>query len=555
MVKHIAKIVLGEELYNIKDTDARSDLNNHASNTDIHVTAAEKEYWNSKVNPPSYSAPTAKQLTYTGEAQDLLNPGSSTSGSIQYSTDETNWSTTIPQGTNAGTYTVYWKFAGSEIVYVDSTAISVTIAKANPTYTAPTAKTLTYNGNVQELINAGTTDDGTTSYSDDNENWSSSIPQGTNAGSYTVYWKLTGDANHNDVASTAISVSIAKVTPTVTAPTAKTGLVYTDSAQQLVNAGFADFGTLQYSLDDETYSTSVPSGTNAGDYSVYYRVIGDSNVNDVAATSISVSITKANRSASFSGNSTTLSVGDTNTISVTTTGSPTITLSSSDTNVATISGMTVTAAGGGTTTITATVAGDNNYNSTSISYTLTVQFGNGVYAIYSDGSLRTAANADTNAIGVAIITDDCKVIIDKTNTTQSVWDSQYERNGVISGCTATDYAWMSDFAGVSNTNAIASVANGGEAAKYCRQHSLTIGGVIKQGYLAAAGELFSVSKNSTDINTIMTIIGGTAFTTNSCWTSTQQQRRSQSAWCLEGLYVSKEDKDDSYYVRPFYPLD
>jgi len=87
MVKHIAKIVLGEELYNIKDTEVRGDLNSHESNTNVHVTAAEKEYWNSKVNPPSYSAPTAKSLTYIGEPQALLNAGSSTAGTIQYSID------------------------------------------------------------------------------------------------------------------------------------------------------------------------------------------------------------------------------------------------------------------------------------------------------------------------------------------------------------------------------------------------------------------------------------------------------------------------------------
>lgn len=57
-------------------------FNTHAANTDIHVTAAEKEYWNNKVNAPSYSAPTAKTLTYTGSAQDLLNAGSSTAGTI-----------------------------------------------------------------------------------------------------------------------------------------------------------------------------------------------------------------------------------------------------------------------------------------------------------------------------------------------------------------------------------------------------------------------------------------------------------------------------------------
>ena len=243
---------------------------------------------------PAYSSPSAKSLTYTGSAQDLLNAGSTSDGTIQYSGDGgTTWSTAIPQGTNAGDYTPQWKLVGdNNHSDVSAITINVSISKAAPTYTAPTAKTLTYNGGAQELFNAGTSNDGTISYSSDNENWGSSIPQGTNAGSYTVYWKLTGDANHNDVASTAISVSIAKVTPAVTAPMAKTGLVYDGTAQGLVNAGSTDFGTLQYSLDDETYGTGIPSGTNAGDYTVYYKVVGDSNINDVAAQSVSCSIAK-----------------------------------------------------------------------------------------------------------------------------------------------------------------------------------------------------------------------------------------------------------------------
>ena len=390
-------------------------------------------------------------------------------------------------------YTVYWKFVGSEIVYIDSTAINVTIAKANPTYTAPTAKTLVYNGNEQELLNVGTTNDGTINYSDDNENWGSSIPQGTNAGSHTVYWKLTGDANHDDVASTAISVSIAKVTPTVTAPTAKTGLVYDGTAQELVNAGSTDFGTLQYSLDDETYGTSVPSVTNAGDYTVYYKVVGDNNINDVAAQSVSCNIGKADRSVTISDNQTNMTPSQSNTITITATGNPAsslISVTSSNTAVATISGTTVNAVDVGTTTITATVASDTNYNSGSASYSLNVVWPNGIYAAYADGSMRTADNADTNAIGVVVITDNCKFIIDKTNNTKAAWDTQYLTNAVIAGCFATDDAntAKTNYTGVSNTNAIAAVATGGEAAKYCRSCSKTIAGKTVYGYLGACGE-------------------------------------------------------------------
>lgn len=536
-VKYISNLISGEDIYYLKDAEARTNLADKISKEEYAegvvvdstryytVTGAEKEYWNSKVNPPSYSAPTAKNLTYTGEAQTLLNAGSSTVGTIQYSEDETNWSTSIPTGTNAGTYTVYWKFAGSEIVYVDSTAINVTIAKAAPTYTAPTAKTLTYNGGAQELLNAGTSNDGTISYSSDNENWGSSIPQGTNADDYTVYWKLTGDANHNDVAYTAISVSIAKVTPTVTVPTAKTGLAYNGTAQELVNTGSIDFGTLQYSLDDETYSTSVPSGTNAGNYTVYYKVVGDSNINDVAAQSISCSIAKADRTVTISDNQTNMTPGQTNTITITATGNPAsslISVTSSNTAVATINGMTVNAVGGGTTTITATVGSDTNYNSGSASYSLNVAWPNGIYAAYADGSMRTVANADTNAIGVAVITDNCKFIIDKGNETTAKWDNSYSTNGVISGCFATDdtNTAKTDYAGVTNTNAIAAVASGGEAAKHCRSCSKTINGSTVYGYLGACGEWNVAYANKSDITAMMSAIGGTALQENYYWSST-----------------------------------
>ena len=536
-------------------------VTNHIENTDVHVTAAEKEYWNSKVDPPSYSAPTAKTLTYTGSAQDLLNAGSSTIGSIQYSTNEVNWSTTIPQATNAGTYTVYWKFVGSEIVYIDSTAINVTIAKANPTYTAPTAKTLVYNGNEQELLNVGTTNDGTINYSDDNENWGSSIPQGTNAGSHTVYWKLTGDANHDDVASTAISVSIAKVTPTVTAPTAKTGLVYDGTAQELVNAGSTDFGTLQYSLDDETYGTSVPSVTNAGDYTVYYKVVGDNNINDVAAQSVSCNIGKADRCVTISDNQTNMTPSQSNTITITATGNPAsslISVTSSNTAVATISGTTVNAVDVGTTTITATVASDTNYNSGSASYSLNVVWPNGIYAAYADGSMRTADNADTNAIGVVVITDNCKFIIDKTNNTKAAWDTQYLTNAVIAGCFATDDAntAKTNYTGVSNTNAIAAVATGGEAAKYCRSCSKTIAGKTVYGYLGACGEWQAVYDNKTTVDSIMSTIGGTAISSY-YWTSTQSQSIAGGAWYLlwdDGSADVITKLVSSGSVRPLYEI-
>ena len=83
-----------------------------------------------------------------------------------------------------------------------------------------------------------------------------------------------------------------KTTATVTAPTAKTGLVYNGEALDLINAGSAEGGEIQYSLDGTTYATAIPTGLNAGTYTVYYKVVADESHNDVAPASFDVSIAK-----------------------------------------------------------------------------------------------------------------------------------------------------------------------------------------------------------------------------------------------------------------------
>ena len=82
--------------------------------------------------------------------------------------------------------------------------------KGVPAYTAPTAKSLTYNGSAQALVNAGSTSHGTIQYSSDGTNWGVTIPSGTNATSYTVYYKVVGDSNYNDVAEATVIVTISQ---------------------------------------------------------------------------------------------------------------------------------------------------------------------------------------------------------------------------------------------------------------------------------------------------------------------------------------------------------
>ena len=79
-----------------------------------------------------------------------------------------------------------------------------------------------------------------------------------------------------------------------TAPTAIEGLVYTGSAQELVNAGVAAGGELQYKLDDGAWGTTIPTAINAGTYTVSYRVVADSDHRDNAGSSVEVTIGKPN---------------------------------------------------------------------------------------------------------------------------------------------------------------------------------------------------------------------------------------------------------------------
>ena len=89
--------------------------------------------------------------------------------------------------------------------------------KLVPTVTAPTANALTYNGTEQALVTAGKTTGGTMLYRLDNSEWSEQIPTAKNAGEYTVWYKVQGNAEYADVAEQNVTVTVAKKAVTVTA--------------------------------------------------------------------------------------------------------------------------------------------------------------------------------------------------------------------------------------------------------------------------------------------------------------------------------------------------
>ena len=99
-----------------------------------------------------------------------------------------------------------------DIQYAQATKdVIVTISKAaSRVGTAPGANSLTYNGEAQELVTAGTAIGGTMLYSLDGKAFSKEIPTATDAGAYTVWYKVAGDANHNDTVSQSVKSTVAQ---------------------------------------------------------------------------------------------------------------------------------------------------------------------------------------------------------------------------------------------------------------------------------------------------------------------------------------------------------
>ena len=125
------------------------------------------------------------------------------------------------------------------------------------------------------------------------EEYTVSYSNNINVGTATV--TITDNVGGNYTVSGSGSFEITKVKAAVTtAPAPAEGLTYTGQSQNLVTPGAADGGTMQYSTEENgTYSTEIPTGTDAGDYTVWYYVKGDGDHSDTQPVKVEVTIEKA----------------------------------------------------------------------------------------------------------------------------------------------------------------------------------------------------------------------------------------------------------------------
>lgn len=242
---------------------------------------------------PAYTAPTAMDgLIYSGNAQALVNAGSTAHGKLLYSLSKDGaYSETVPTGTDAGEYTVWYKVAGDNN-HTDTQPASFTVTVAPKTVTATvtvSGGSLTYTGD--PLKPGVIVKDGDTVISP--EEYDVSYRDNVNAGTATV--TVRNKAGGNYTVSGSATFEIGKAASDVrTAPGANTGLVYNGGEQTLVTTGTALGGKLKYRLGESGgFTEALPKAANAGTYTVSYMVEGDGNHRDSEIHSLTVTIGKA----------------------------------------------------------------------------------------------------------------------------------------------------------------------------------------------------------------------------------------------------------------------
>ena len=232
--------------------------------------------------------------TYDGTAHDGVTSvtPSESGATITYSTNGITYSSTMPQYTNAGTYTMYVK--ASKANYNDATkTVTVTIDKAELTVTAKD-KTITY-GDAAPTFEAkysGFVNSETESELSGTPSLTCGYVQGNNAGSYPIV------AAQGSLAATNYTFTYNNGTLTVNkADMTVNATGYSGTYDGAAHDGVTSVtpsesdATITYSTDGITYSSTMPQYTNAGTYTMYVKA-SKANYNDATKT-VTVTIDKA----------------------------------------------------------------------------------------------------------------------------------------------------------------------------------------------------------------------------------------------------------------------
>ena len=234
--------------------------------------------------------------TYTGSAITPAYTVEITKGGLKLGDDQ--YTVEFSDNTNAGTGKIIVKAKDGGNYSFDAVSKTFTIKQKDVTAQRDAT-------NIQVVVDTGTFDaptfgdvTGTLTYSYDGATSHDAIEKKLK----TLQLGATGDIRYTYTANgnytgtitgtlhfTVVNLPAATIT---TAPAAKTGLTFNGTEQVLVNAGSGiTGGTLQYKLDGGSYNAELPKATNAGSYTVYYKVKGNNTTHsDSSEQSFTVTI-------------------------------------------------------------------------------------------------------------------------------------------------------------------------------------------------------------------------------------------------------------------------
>lgn len=391
-------------------------------------------------------------------------------GAISYSTTSGGtYSSVNPSYTDAGTYTVYYKVekagyvtvTGSEVVKINKAAGKVELSSTSGSLAYPATTTIT----VKTNLSGGTLSVSSSSSSIATASISGTtvtVASNTVAGNATITVTSAATTNYNE-ASATYAVTVTNGTLNVTA-SGYTGTY--DGAAHSISVSCTEGGTITYSTSSTgTYSSTNPSYTTAGTYTVYYKVVKAGYT--TVTGSKQVVINKAAGKVELSATSGTITYPGSASVTVKTNvsgGTLSVSTSSSSIATASISGTTVTITAGttaGTATITVTSAETTNYNAASATYTATIK--NGTLTVTASGYSGTY-DGEAHSISVSC-----------------------EEGGTITYSTSSSGTY-------SSTNP--SYANAGTYTVYYK--------VVKAGYITATGNKQVVISKATGTISVLT---------------------------------------------------
>jgi len=194
---------------------------------------------------------------------------------------------------------------------------------------------------------------------------------------------------------------------------------------------------------------------------------------------------------------------------------------------------------------------------------------NGVYAVTATGELIAYNDAavDATCLGVALITDNQKIMIEKMGEANAEWNSNttlywgknlYQKN--VAGITeTTDQAVAkADFSGKEHTNAIIAAYTEHSVAMDARDMCSVLqifndgenNGGFTDWYIPAAGQLYEIYTNRTNINAALSAMTATQFSSGSYYWSSSEHS-STYGWYVNFYngVVSYDDKGLDDRVR------